>query len=661
MGIWIHRDRREIADGFLDQALQHEHAGVRFDAARSLAYARDPRSRTALEQALGDPDPLVRHEALFALGQLRGVVPAEVFLGKLADEEPGMRLLAAYGLARHGTAAELEAVAALLRDREPRVRGQAALAVLALAGNRLRDPKAGDDARVRRASDMLRAALAVEQNDVARWREVYALAHLADPGAVDALRAEAKRSVADRDQEWGVLFALRGLSGLPPVRETELVLVAALGRPEPSLVIEAVAALANPGRQPGARRTEAAPLYGSDEVREKLIALTKDPRGHVRAAVLAELWRYGMHAADTLRRAVAQSGSQFTPTVHDACAALPALARLLQDAPDVVSAIERAAGADDPVLRIGAARALAQLPAEFSIARLQRLGDDPERWVGVAAAEALGRFRNSDDAARAIAELLAIDDLALRETLAPAAQAVGDKSVVPALLTAYDASPGLPFAEARKLLLEAAAALDLDTAKPALERALTDPDLVVRRAARRLLGRPEEPDDRQAGIESPVPGETFPWGFVSSRPRIVFTTDKGEFEVQLSPATAPTHCLNLLLLVEQGHYDGRRFHRVVPNFVVQGGDHRGDGSGARAWHGGQIRDEIGPLPFDAFTVGMPKSADDDTGGDQIFITTVPTPHLDGRYTAFGRVVRGSRVVESIELGDRILRAVVKRD
>ncbi len=655
MGIWIHRDRREIADGFLDQALQHEHAGVRFDAARSLAYARDPRSRTALEQALGDPDPLVRHEALFALGQLRGVVPAEVFLGRLAGEEPGMRLLAVYGLARHGTAAELDAVAALLRDREPRVRGQAALAVLALAGNRLRDPKAGDDASVRRASEVLRTALAAEQNDAARWREVYALAHLADPGAVDVLRAEAKRSVAERDQEWGVLFALRGLSGLPPERETELVLIEALGRPEQSLVIEAVAALANPGRQPGARRDSLEPTYRTYTTRDALLAVASDARPLVRAAALRELGRYaGIPVENALLAAVAKG------TAHNRAAALFGLA--IRPVEETRSLIEAAAADDDPVLRIGAARAWGRL--EFwhgAIPYLQRLAADPERWVGVAAAEALGQFRGSPAAAQAIRELLAIDDLALREALAPAAQAVGDKSVVPALLTAYDASPGLPFAEARKLLLEAAAALDLDTAKPALERALTDPDLVVRRAARRLLGRPEEPDDRQAGIETPVPGETFPWGFVSSRPRIVFTTDKGEFEIQLSPATAPTHCLNLLMLVEQGHYDGRRFHRVVPNFVVQGGDHRGDGSGARAWHGGQIRDEIGPLPFDAFTVGMPKSADDDTGGDQIFITTVPTPHLDGRYTAFGRVVRGSRVVESIELGDRILRAVVKRD
>jgi cyclophilin family peptidyl-prolyl cis-trans isomerase len=94
---------------------------------------------------------------------------------------------------------------------------------------------------------------------------------------------------------------------------------------------------------------------------------------------------------------------------------------------------------------------------------------------------------------------------------------------------------------------------------------------------------------------------------------------------------------------------------VVSGFVVQGGDPRGSGWG----DGGiSLRDEINPLSFDRGTVGMPK-AGKDTGGCQLFITHVPTPHLDGRYTVFGKVVSGMDAVDRLEPGDRIRRAYLK--
>jgi cyclophilin family peptidyl-prolyl cis-trans isomerase len=108
--------------------------------------------------------------------------------------------------------------------------------------------------------------------------------------------------------------------------------------------------------------------------------------------------------------------------------------------------------------------------------------------------------------------------------------------------------------------------------------------------------------------------------------------------------------------VREGFYDGTIWHRVVPNFVVQGGDPRGDGWG----NGGvTLRDEINPLPFGRGAVGMPK-AGKDTGGCQLFITHVMTPHLEGTYTVFGQVVAGMDVVDRIEVGDRIVRATLRR-
>ena len=96
------------------------------------------------------------------------------------------------------------------------------------------------------------------------------------------------------------------------------------------------------------------------------------------------------------------------------------------------------------------------------------------------------------------------------------------------------------------------------------------------------------------------------------------------------------------------------WHRVVPDFVVQGGCPRGDGWGGPGY---VLPDEIGMRPYVRGTVGMPKSGPD-TGGCQVFVTHLPTPHLDGRYTVFAQVVIGLDVVDRIRVGDRIVKAVV---
>ncbi|MBI5368302.1 MAG: peptidylprolyl isomerase [Planctomycetes bacterium] len=117
--------------------------------------------------------------------------------------------------------------------------------------------------------------------------------------------------------------------------------------------------------------------------------------------------------------------------------------------------------------------------------------------------------------------------------------------------------------------------------------------------------------------------------------------------LELFPAEAPVHVARFVDRVERGFYRGLTFHRVVPNFVIQGGDPRGDGWGD---DGETVRDEINRRRFDAGALGMPK-AGKDTGGCQLFLTLIPTPHLDGNYTVFGRLVEGLDVARRIEVGD----------
>jgi len=144
------------------------------------------------------------------------------------------------------------------------------------------------------------------------------------------------------------------------------------------------------------------------------------------------------------------------------------------------------------------------------------------------------------------------------------------------------------------------------------------------------------------------------WVFVKTIPRdqqVRIRTSKGDIIIQLLVEEAPGSAANFLQLANAGYFDGKNFHRVVPNFVIQGGCNRGDGWGSEDY---SIRSEFSMRKYKEGSVGM-ASAGKDTEGTQWFITHSPTPHLDGRYTIFAEVVSGMDVVHQMAVGDQIIR------
>jgi peptidyl-prolyl cis-trans isomerase B (cyclophilin B) len=137
----------------------------------------------------------------------------------------------------------------------------------------------------------------------------------------------------------------------------------------------------------------------------------------------------------------------------------------------------------------------------------------------------------------------------------------------------------------------------------------------------------------------------------------ILETSRGTMEIELFWEDAPLTVRNFVLLSRQGFYDGLTFMRVVPFFVIQGGDPRNDQEGGPGY---SIRCEINMRPFRKGSVGM-ALAGKDTGGSQFFITLAPQPHLDGGYTCFGQVISGMQVAERIVEGDRILRVTIEDD
>ena len=134
--------------------------------------------------------------------------------------------------------------------------------------------------------------------------------------------------------------------------------------------------------------------------------------------------------------------------------------------------------------------------------------------------------------------------------------------------------------------------------------------------------------------------------------RATLETDDGDLVLELYPEHAPKTVNNFVFLAREGFYDDTTFHRVIPNFVIQGGDPTGTGRGGPGY---QFEDEVddNPLRHDSAGVLSMANAGPGTNGSQFFITHGPQPHLDGRHTVFGKVVEGQELLGRIEQGDEL--------
>ncbi|MCX5828216.1 MAG: peptidylprolyl isomerase [Deltaproteobacteria bacterium] len=130
---------------------------------------------------------------------------------------------------------------------------------------------------------------------------------------------------------------------------------------------------------------------------------------------------------------------------------------------------------------------------------------------------------------------------------------------------------------------------------------------------------------------------------------VTMETSQGEIELELCPQYAPKTVNNFVFLIREGYYDGVTFHRVINDFVIQGGDPTGTGSGGPGY---KFEDEFrgNPLKHETGSISM-ANAGPGTNGSQFFITHSPQPHLDGHHTVFGKVVKGQDVVNAIAKGD----------
>jgi cyclophilin family peptidyl-prolyl cis-trans isomerase len=202
------------------------------------------------------------------------------------------------------------------------------------------------------------------------------------------------------------------------------------------------------------------------------------------------------------------------------------------------------------------------------------------------------------------------------------------------------------------LYIEAWGRMNTELAKGTLEKVLKSSDYDLAKASADAL-KQISGKDYIKDITAVRFTYDWDWDYINklvSKKFAAMNTDKGMIKIELFPEIAPFTVQSFVKLGEKGFYNGTNFHRVVPNFVIQGGDPTGTGYGGPGY---SVRTEVADNTFEAYYVGMASSGKD-TEGSQFFITHSPQPHLDGKYTIFGKVADGFDVVDKIVIGDKII-------
>jgi cyclophilin family peptidyl-prolyl cis-trans isomerase/HEAT repeat protein len=633
---------------------------VRRAAAFALGVRGDAAARPALRKAMLDPDRETGALAVEALGRLATplVEVAEQLLqlpederwprllpylfrfkeeGSLALAEHGLGLAdpelhrqAAYALARDPLPAAAPLLRRLVADHDPLVRAWAARGLgrvgsgaedLAALGPLLGDPAAGAVVEALRAGAALVGGGKAPAPDA--WRPRL-LALLSDPRSGVRVTAIEAAAAWLPDPALAAALAARagGPQAAPPSASAPGAATSAPGAatsaPGGSASAPApIAALAAPGSASGG---PPATLPALIERGKALVALARgrEPRAAALAAAAAgspepRLRALAAEAAGLLREEelLGRLASDREALVREA-----ALTARLHPQP--------AAGAASQATGAGGAGA-GDVPARAAAAALS----DPDEGVRTAAMDWLAEHPVVPLAGLAAGLTTALHDESIESPL----------GVIKALAARAEAEPR-----------DRGAIVEL------LERLGRQPSHALRREAAAgliRLGRPAPPLGPVPDVNAGGGDELRTYREIverTRRPRTVeVRTSRGTFRLRLDCPLAPRTCLSFLDLAGQHFYDGMLFHRVVPDFVVQAGDPRGDGYGGPGY---VLGDELNRLRYRRGVVGM-ALAGPDTGGSQFFITLSPQPHLDGGFTAFGEVVAGAEVLDAIEAGDRI--------
>lgn len=615
---------------------------VRRHAALALGRIGDRSGTAVLLDMLADPDSTVQADVAFALGLLADPTATSRLRQVILDPSPAT---AATGQA--------EGVAALAR-----IGGRAAAQVFiellgrsaALAGSatvpHVVRRALAESWRLGPAAPVAQIArFATAPDPEARWRSIYSLGRLHGRGAPEVL-------VAGTDDS---LPAIRAVA----VRELTLSFADSAGIDRKALSARVQRLTADPDPQVRIAALRALGTYRSPDLASAAMALAADRDPNVRVQVLATLGELGGPEARVVLAGHAREGgfAHRRQALLSLAAVSPA---------DALPAAQGLLAESDWRLRAVAAEALGIVGSDSATASLLRLLQASDGRVVAAAFAALAET-DSARASNMARTLLRHADPLVRSLAATRLGSRSGPPDLPILIDAYGHSLGDPIADARIAIVIAAgriAANDPNGPGPATDafarRYPACPDYLVRRTATEffpsLAARwgPWAPVSTGLGLgdyRDIARRLLWPAEHDGIVPGVVIETDRGSIGITLLASDAPLTVNAFVRLVERGYFDRGAWHRVVPGFVAQDGDPRGDGGGGPGF---ALRDELNRNTYQPGTVGMALDGPD-TGGSQFFITLSPQPHLDGVYTVFGRVDSGMEALTQIVQGDRIRR------
>jgi len=640
-------------------------------ATKTLPALVAPPAPTDLLILLGDPEARVRRRAALALGRVGLPDAVEPLVKALDDEEPEVRQMAAFALGLIGSPTARQPLAQALTGTDAVLQGRAAEA-LGLIGDKTDATAIGQMVRTHVAA----GALANVQPEELRFPlappveavrlGLFALARLGtyEPLASAVLGADGQPV----SRWWPVAYALQRVGdgrGTPalltllstPGRYTASFAVRGLAKAERSQVVGPIRELVEQPRDAALmiQAIRALELMGDSASLPLLTRIVGDAR------TAPEIRTEAMTALSTLADArtsdiLVELASDPVPAVRGA--AMRALARV---SPETFTATLSGLDADaNWTVRVAQAAALGSLAEGLGFVRLSAMAEDADVRVvpGVLSALAASKAPGAEALIRA---KLKTPDVVIRSAAAQALAQLKAANAVADLRTAYTASAADTAYTARASILAALAQLDPAGARPLLDQALKDKDWAVRVRAADLLREQKVTDGVAASMRPATSGEdvdSASWKTMVAppfSPHAFIDTDKGTVEIELAVLDAPITSRNFVNLARKGFFNGVTFHRIVPDFVVQGGDPRGDGEGGPGY---TIRDELNQRPYLRGTVGMALDWRD-TGGSQFFIALSPAPHLDARYTVFGTVVAGMDVVDRLLPYDVIRRVRIR--
>jgi HEAT repeat protein len=629
-----------------------------------------------LTRMLTDSEARIRRRAALAIGHVglrEGVQPLVALM--TGDTEPEVRQMAAFAIGLIGDPSGRDPLVAALADPSTLVQGSAAEALGLLGDQASADPIARmasqvvqsgalaqppaeeDDARrdtpaaafrlgiyalVRLKAYPQLSAVVLDANGQPRvrwWPVAFALQRLEDKRALPALLTLAKDSNASTRA-----FAVKGLGAIgdPSALPTLMPLLTSGDR---GVLVETVRAL---GR------------IGDPSAAEPLLKIIHDATtdANVRleaVSALGNLRAAGMQpVTDTLLDLL----SDPVPAVR--ASALRSIATL--DAENFVTVLSALDPDPHWSVRAALATVLSAFASEVTLPRVTAMLNDSDQRVIPSVLQALVKMK-APNAVPVLLDRLKADDPVVRAAAATGLGELKPPNGAAALADAYRNGERDPIYTARAAALAALSKYGAAAATPTLKSAFADKDWAVRVRAAMLLKQldPSAAADADAQIRpapTTLPEETYQAAHLVNPPvstQVYVDTDRGSIQIELAVVDAPLTVENFISLARKGYFNGLSVHRVVPDFVVQDGDPRGDGEGAPGY---TIRDELNERPYLRGTVGMALDPWPDTGGSQWFITHSPQPHLDAKYTVFGRVISGMEIVDQIRQWDVIRRVRV---